>query len=294
MEWYEKFDFFENPFETNLFNTDFSVIGLKEEKKEALYRVRSGTMLLIEGPEGSGKTAILKHIIDNFKGRGRLIYVNGNRLNKGLDVEKLIMKSSGMRGKVFKKKPKAMIFLLDNLESLSKKNARKIKYYFDQDYLRSVVFTTKDYSSLDIDDSIRDRIDKRLIKLSLPKKKELIELISMRLEGKELFSKEVLQEIAANSDSPKEALQNAEKIAKNIASKKDMDIKKVKELLEKEAKREDETDDDVFKCMECGKKMQQVGKYWVCPDCQDYCDSCGAGLDDEDEECPECGAKVEE
>jgi len=292
VKWYEKLDFFENPFEVNLFKTEYEMLGLDEEKKEALYRVRSGSMLLIEGPEGSGKTAILKHIIDNFKGRNRLIYVNGKRLNKGLDIERLLLNSSGIRGKIFRKKPKGMILLMDSVESISKHNADKIKYYFDQDYLRSVVFTAKDYSKIELDESIKDRIDKRIIKLSDLKKKDYVKLIKRRLEGKELFSKDVLKVIVSNSDSPKEALINAEIVARNI-KKNGINVKKVEELLEKVEKKE-EISEDVFKCLNCGQKMQQVGKYWRCQDCQDFCDDCGAEIEDEDITCPECGVEIEE
>ena len=292
MKWYEKLDFFENPFEVNLFKTDYGMLGLDEEKREALYRVRSGSMLLIEGPKGSGKTAILRHIIDNFKGRNRLIYVNGKRLNRGLDIERLLLNSSGIRGKVFRKKPKGMILLMDSIESISKHNANKIKYYFDQDYLRSVVFTTKDYSKVNIDESIKDRIDKRIIKLNTLKKKDYVELIKMRLEGKELFSKEILKIIVSNSDNPKEALINAEIVANNI-NKKGIDVKKIEELLEKVEKKE-AVIDDVFKCLNCGQKMKQIGKYWRCQDCQDFCDNCGAEIEKKDITCPECGVEIEE
>ena len=108
--------FDENPFELNPFNIDFALVGRKNEAEELLYRIEAGSMMVIEGKEGSGKTALLKHAIDNFKGKGKVIYVDGNKLSKRLNIDSLLIKRSGfLRGKLLKKKPKEMILLLDNV-----------------------------------------------------------------------------------------------------------------------------------------------------------------------------------
>lgn len=217
VEWFEKLGFDNNPFETNLFRISKETVGLEKEKKEILYRVAAGSMILIEGPSGTGKTGLLKHIIDNFKGKGKVIYVDGDKLNKALDIESLLINRYGWKGRLFNKKPRDMILLLDNINSISRKNAEKIKFYFDQDYLRSVVFTSKDYSKVDVDASITDRIDKRVISLSNPDKKELIDMLNERLDDNLEFTEDIIKNIVDLSEqNPKAVLANAEKIGKYL------------------------------------------------------------------------------
>ena len=59
-------------------------------------------MLLIEGKTGTGNTGLLKYAIDNFKGEGKVVYVDGNKLNKKLNERDLLKK-------------KGMILLMDNV-----------------------------------------------------------------------------------------------------------------------------------------------------------------------------------
>ena len=92
MEWFKKLKFKHDPFEIDPINTNYELINRDKEQKELLYRILSGSMLLIEGKSGSGKTALLKYAIDNFKGKGKVIYVDANKLNKRLDIHDLLKK----------------------------------------------------------------------------------------------------------------------------------------------------------------------------------------------------------
>jgi len=92
MEWFEDLGFDDNPFNLNPLKTNFKLAGREKESKEILYRIASGSMLLIEGTIGTGKTALLKYAIDNFKGKGKVVYVDGNKLSKRLNVDDLLKK----------------------------------------------------------------------------------------------------------------------------------------------------------------------------------------------------------
>ncbi|MFH1642527.1 MAG: ATP-binding protein [Nanoarchaeota archaeon] len=294
MEWFEKLGFYENPFEINLFGTDFGLAGLKKQKEDILYRVSAGSMVLVEGLPGSGKTGLLKHVIDNFKGDGRVIYVDGAKLNKALDIESLLINRYGWKGRLLKKKPKNMILLLDNVNSISRKNAEKIKFYYDQDYLRSVVFSTHDYSSVEFDDSIRDRIENRIIKLKFPGKKNLVKMLHGRLEDNDAFTDAILKEIVDNSDqNPTSVLLNAQKVGKHIASNGKESLN-IKEIVKKKSEKKITEDASIFQCANCSDQLVSVGKYWRCNNCDSFCSDCGAIVNDDDSECPECEAEFEE
>ena len=48
----------------------------------------------------------------NFRGHGKVIYVDANKINKALNIEKLLMGAMKIRGGVLGKKPKNMILLI--------------------------------------------------------------------------------------------------------------------------------------------------------------------------------------
>lgn len=282
MEWFEESGFDDNPFNLNPLKTDFSLIGRDKEAKEILYRIISSSMLLIEGKVGTGKTALLKYAIDNFKGKGKVIYVDGNKLNKRLNVSDLL-----------KKKPKGMILLMDNVQYLSKKNNEKIKYYYDEDYIKSVVFTTTAYSLVSFTNAIKDRIGTNIIQLKNLSQSSALEIVKERLNDKEILSEDVLKQLYNDSNNIKEFLRNCDLLCSYIVKKgkekaKKEDIKKMPKAKIEEEKEQTDT------CSECGEKLVKVGEYWRCKNCDQYCTACGALVADEDIECPECGGVFEE
>ena len=280
MEWYEKLDFNENPFNLNPLEADFSFTGKDKEAKEILYRIVSGSILLVEGKEGTGKTALLKYAIDNFKGKGKVIYVDGEKLNKRLNVANML-----------KKKPKGMILLMDNVQYLSKKNNERIKYYYDQDYINSVVFTTTNYSLVSFTNAIKDRIGKNIIKLKKLSQKNTLDIAKERLSDEKILPEDVLKQLYKNSSNIKEFLGNCGLLCSYVVKKgKDKatkeDIKKMRK--EKAEEKKEDTDN----CDGCNEKLLKVGEYWRCKDCDNYCVDCGALVEDEDKECPECSTKL--
>ena len=113
-----------------------------------------------------------------------------------------------------------MILLLDNVNNLSKKNNERIKYYYDQNYLRSVVFTCIRYSRTRFSDSLKDRIGSRIIKLNPLSEGDAIELIRNRIGNSKLLTDELIIEIFRRSQkNPKKLLENCRILAQEIAKK---------------------------------------------------------------------------
>jgi Cdc6-like AAA superfamily ATPase len=161
---YKRFGLEGDPFTIDPFNSDYTLVNYSEIIEDLLYYTASGSIVLLEGEEGAGKTMMLVQIIKRFKGHGKVVHVDGSRLKKEPDIEKLLNeKGNGLLGNVMKRKPKGMILLLDDVTHISEKSFEKIKYYFDQDYIRSVVFTAHDVEDLHLPPSIMDRIAARHI-----------------------------------------------------------------------------------------------------------------------------------
>jgi len=277
MEWYEELGFEDNPFNLNPIETDYKLIGRDDEAKELFYRISSGSMLFIEGNESVGKTALLKYAIDNFKGKGKVVYVDGKKLSKRLDVSKLIKK-------------KGMILLLDNVEHLSKKNNEKIKYYFDEDLIKSVVFTASDYSSVDFTNAIRDRIGRNIIQLDPLKLDEVLRIVEERLGKIKILPRNVLNRLFEDVVNLKDFLKKSELLSKRVVekSKTKATINDIKDIDQEII--DEETEDDTEICPDCDTNLMKYGGHWRCENCDQFCTGCGTLLDEEDLTCPGCGA----
>lgn len=303
--WYEEYDFDFNPLEVDTLNEEnIQLIGREEEEKEIIYRILSSNMVFIEGAKGTGKTALLRHAIENFKGHGKVIYVDAEKVNKAINVEKLLIGANKVRGEILGRKPKNMILLIDNIESLSPRNWERIKYYFDQNYIKSVVFTGKNYQKVKFPGSIKSRIGSRIIKINSISSQEALQLIQERLGDDYeaiLTDEEIIQLYKLSRGDIKNFLINNYKLAQYKFDMGELEIMNVDEI--KKAMKIDVGDEYDFNdeekleanlCEVCESKLVKVGEYYRCKTCDDYCLSCGAIIDINDKKCPECDIKFDD
>ena len=265
---------FENNFE--YLGTGSGLIGRDVEKKEMIYRIASGNMLLIEGAKGVGKTALLKDAIDNFKGHGKVVYIDVGTFGKRLNIARLL-----------KGRSKGMILLIDNIQYLSESNNKKIKYFYDQDYIKSVVFTTGDSKAVSFTDAIRSRIGRNVLKLKALSKSNVLKIAQDQLEEDFVISDEVLNELYKESKNLKRFLINCDLLCNSLdrEEKSEAEVEDVAKVVV------DNVYDNVVEgCLECNGELVKVGKYWRCRNCDSYCDACGT-LSDETF-CPACGAEI--
>ncbi|RME54540.1 AAA family ATPase [Candidatus Woesearchaeota archaeon] len=227
MEWYEELDFDENPFKK-----ETKTVGYDDLLDDMMYGIVSGHMMFIEGAPGSGKTKLLKEAIRRFGGHGKVIYVNCKKLHKELNVERLLKDRYGwFATKVLNKKPKNMILLLDEVEHLSQKNCERIKYYYDQNYLRAVVFAGTDFELAGLNESIQQRIHKKLIVKELSDY-EAVQVVREKI-GEDLLSDRVIKYIYnVSNKNNKKFLENCETVCKVAAKNKDLKEEDVDKILE--------------------------------------------------------------
>ena len=213
MEWFEKRDFFENPFNTE---PTTELTGFNEMSEGLQYRVASGSMVFLEGSEGSGKTSLLKFLIQKFGGFGKVIYTDLNK-DKDFDIKRLMQKKYGFFGKLVGATPRDMILLLDNVKQISKRNAGLIKYYFDQGYIKSVVFSGEKYKKADIPPGVRERIGNRVLSIKKLTSDEALQLFRSRIDDK-LLSDAFIRKIYKKSSSTKDFLKKCDKLYDYITS----------------------------------------------------------------------------
>jgi Cdc6-like AAA superfamily ATPase len=189
------------------------LIGYDKIVDKVVYWVASGNMVFIEGDEGLGKTSILMKIIKRFRGKKKVVYVDCQKLKKQVNIEKLLTSKYGVLGKVFKILPQEMIVLLDNIQFLSRKNSERIKYFFDHNNIKSVVFTANSFNEADIPESLKHRIGKRRIVLPRLNKNTANEILFSRIEEIDLMDFVTINKLYALSNyNPKQFLMNCMKV----------------------------------------------------------------------------------
>ncbi len=216
--WYRKIGFYNNPFSIKPAPYDFRVIGQDEVLDELTYKIPAGTMTFLEGPLGTGKSTIIKHLIHKFKGKGQVIFFSCNRIDNELNVEEMLINKYGFWGRLMKKHPKNMILLLDEAQELTSENTERIKYFFDSGNIKSVVFTGTDYEKVKLHESIKERIGQDgVLRIRQINEDEAVALIRSRLGNMNIINEEHIKKLfrLANKN-PRRLLQRCDKACKYV------------------------------------------------------------------------------
>ena len=295
--WYKALGYYKNPFLISPMNEQTPLVGRQDERATALYHIKAGSILAILGKQGYGKTRFIRDLITNFK--GKVVYVDARTISKTLDIEQLLRKKKGLSGKLFGSKPKHMVLFVDNAEELSQVNSERLKYYFDNEYLKSVIFATTAIKNCDFSESMVDRIANRIITLPSVTEDEIVEIVENRLdetlgEDDSILTKEILLEVFKHSNSVKEFLRNINKVCAKMHEEGEESV--TKEHLEVlNSKEEDVVEQNIeVEHAVPDDHIVKIGKYYRDPSKEMFCSNCGAIVSDDDIECPECHAEFEE
>ncbi len=232
MAWYHKHKYVENPLEYDALKADDELINYDKELVKLLYWVESGSAIIIKGPSGSGKTRLAKEIIFRFRGKGKLVYIKGSKINKDFNVYNVLMKNQNFIKKFFGLIPKNIILIIDDAQSLTSRAYKKIQYFFDQDNILSVVFLTRNHKELEMPLSLQDRIGSKIIKTSPLTKRQAMMLVKERLYNPFLSEKNI-RDVQKRSGDFQNFLNNLEIVAKYMVEKdlKSCNINTIKKAL---------------------------------------------------------------
>lgn len=225
--WWKKLGFYTNPFTIKPAPFDNKVFGQDQILEDLYYKIPAGTMSFIEGRLGTGKTTMLKNLIDKFRGRGKVIYFSCNRIDTELNIEDLLKGRYGFWGKMFGMMPKEMIVLLDEAQQLSSVNTERIKYFFDQGNIKSVIFTGTDYSNTNLHEGIKERIGSDgLFKIKELSDEQAIALVRNRVGNTTLVSDDVIKKIwHLSGRNPRRLLQRLDRVFRYAVENMESEIK---------------------------------------------------------------------
>lgn len=200
MEWYESIGLESHPFKNDVLHSSVELVEREGELKRLTYLVRSGNLVSLQSASGLGKTSLLKAVVETFKGFGRVVYIDC--ANKDVNVANLI-----------KNRSVKMILLLDNMDVVSRANTERIRYFFDEDLVQSIVFTSS--QPLRASQALLSRIGANVITLPMISSSGSYQLLIQRLNGLTMISDKIAKKLHAMAHSISELLFFANVVCKN-------------------------------------------------------------------------------
>ncbi|MEK6942117.1 MAG: hypothetical protein AABW85_04645 [archaeon] len=210
--WYQKFGY---PFDPLSIKPTTELVAREKEIEILSENAVSGSIVILSGDAGLGKTSLLRAVEKNFeKDKGfRVKYVS--LLDGFAEVKKAcsppgLFESAlvwiGFLGKQKK------ILLVDECQLMQFHQAENLRNLFDCDNIHSIVLSSGEKNNLNLSLSFKKRVGEQL---SLPRLSvgELKKMLKKRLNGVNPLSGETVDYIAKISDgNPRQFLMNCKKV----------------------------------------------------------------------------------
>jgi DNA-binding MarR family transcriptional regulator len=220
--WYKAYGWKENPFSIRPVPV---LVGLDQVQEKVLDQVLSGSLALVLGETGVGKTSLLLWLGKELRmHRMNPIYVNLHSVSppQARAVEQELQNHRTPFQRLFRRFPRNVVLLLDEAQELDLDAAQMIKVHFDSSRLASAVFAGCDEPKLPV--PLNSRIGPNRCQLGKLPPVQLITLIKHRTKGHYPFTNdEVIELLVRCSDgSPRSVLQLCEYVCINFRAKAEL------------------------------------------------------------------------
>lgn len=213
--WYNQLGFYNNPFSIKPAAFHDEILGDNGVVDEVLDRIRSGSVLFVDGDYGAGKTTILKRIIHEFGGKRKVVYYSCNRSENGLDVERLANGGRSFFEKIFGSDPKNMILLLDEVQDLGEKDCEALYQSFSDKVFKSIVLVGKDFKKVNFGNGLKNLVGSNVIKMKKLDNEGAIEFIRKRIGNLKILSDNAIKLLNKKAEgNPRRLLKNCEEVCK--------------------------------------------------------------------------------
>ena len=207
--WFHAYKWEDNPFSIK---PNMNLVGLEKEKELLHHHITSGTICLLTGNTGTGKTSLLR-LVKKELGNERVVYLNAEELDEFFDLHKYLRKQRPLIEKILFRKPKDFILLLDEGHASDTQLKNHIKTLYDNGVLKGVVMAqTK--PPFDYSDSFKHRIGNRIVRMKKLTDDCARELIELRTDAKHPFSQEAISTLVKRAQhNPRKLLEACELVA---------------------------------------------------------------------------------
>jgi replication-associated recombination protein RarA len=216
MSWYKKLKIKENPFTIKPNQNLENYIGNQDQIKNILRLVNEKKLIIIKGEYGTGKTTILKSIINEFKGQKKLFYQNAFYSNE-INPKKISIEAGNFFSRTLNIETKDIILLIDEAHALSDGAFEQITKEFKKTFKAIILATSK-----------TDYVFPQ--KIQLLKTKEFLlekftkenakEIVKTRLNGShQVLPENVIEVIYDQSKTSREFLQKCDDACRNAIEK---------------------------------------------------------------------------
>lgn len=225
MIWYKKLGFHNNPF--SIKPAAFSDEMVAYDLDYIFDKVENSEMLFVEGQYGTGKTTILKNVINKFHGKNKIIYFSFNS-GRIFNLPMLLDGANSFLRKLSGIKVRNIILLLDEVHMMNKTDASNVLKYYQSGVIQSVVFVSHQYDIVNFPDDIKLYLADNVVRTVALNQSEAIKLIKERIGDINLFTNKILTNIFDLADkNPRRYLAFCEDIARYAV---EMDDYKVTEF----------------------------------------------------------------
>lgn len=195
--WYRQLGFHNNPLSIKPAAFYDELLGCDNIVRKVNRAISTRKVVFVEGEYGNGKSTLLRRIINRFGGRGRVIYFSCNRIEKSLNIEKLLRGRYGLIGKLLNMKARGMILLLDEAHWLTKDDYARLVRYYRSGNFSSMVFVGKEFNQEIFPDGLKSVLEH--IRLGYVSEEDAVRIIRKRVGNLPILGDDVIRSIFAKS-----------------------------------------------------------------------------------------------
>lgn len=230
LTWYHKLGFSSNPFSIKPAAFHNELLGYEAKVEDIIDQISDSNIIFIFGKYGTGKTSVLKRVIDEFRARKRgfftgkkVIYYSCNQSDESIDFDKLLVGAGGFLSRLFAIRKKNMIILIDEAQNLNKKDVRGVKEYHEKGFFKSVVFVSSEEGSLKLSNELKKLIGKNKYLFGNLNQEEAVDLVRGRIGDLHFISDDIIVMILRRNRNPRAFLKNCEDVCRH-AFEQDADV----------------------------------------------------------------------
>lgn len=209
MTWYKQFGYKYNPLcikpleEFELFFDDKSLVN------DIIKVIDENENLVLKGPLGTGKTSILKKIIDEFGGNRKLYYYNAFSASTPLNFEKVLKRAGNIFSRTLKIKSKNVVLFIDEAQHLTEDNVAELKKYLGK-HFKSVILASSELN-YEVPKELKKEF-KQTINLGNFTENDAFNIVTDRLgdEYEDIITNDEIKTNYKNSETPREFLLNCD------------------------------------------------------------------------------------